>query len=60
MARCRSVPCTTAADYARSTASAAARWLAKRENRAPRTREQLATLIDTSVYREALALEPRQ
>jgi sulfonate transport system substrate-binding protein len=35
-------------------------WLAKRENRAPRTREQLATLVDTSVYQEALALEPRQ
>lgn len=35
-------------------------WLAKRENRAPRTREQLATLIDTSVYQEALALEPRR
>ncbi len=33
-------------------------WLAKRENRTPRTREQLATLIDTSVYQEALALEP--
>src|SRR6187551_3980870 len=32
-------------------------WLAPRENRAPRTREQLATLIDTSVYQEALALE---
>ncbi len=35
-------------------------WLAKRENREPRTREQLATLIDTSVYQEALALEPRR
>ena len=35
-------------------------WLAPRENRAPRTREQLATLIDTSVYQEALALEPRR
>jgi NitT/TauT family transport system substrate-binding protein len=35
-------------------------WLAPRENRAPRTREQLAALIDTSVYQEALALEPRQ
>jgi NitT/TauT family transport system substrate-binding protein len=34
-------------------------WLARRENRQPRTREQLATLIDTSVYQEALALEPR-
>ena len=35
-------------------------WLAKRENREPRTREQLATLIDTSVYEEALRLEPRR
>jgi sulfonate transport system substrate-binding protein len=35
-------------------------WLAKRENRAPRTREQLATLIDTSVVAEALALEVGQ
>jgi NitT/TauT family transport system substrate-binding protein len=35
-------------------------WLARRENRAPRPREQLATLIDTSVYQEALALEPNQ
>jgi sulfonate transport system substrate-binding protein len=35
-------------------------WLAKRENRTPRTREQLATLIDTSIYQEALALEPRR
>ena len=35
-------------------------WLAKRENRTPRTREQLATLIDTSVYQEALALVPGQ
>jgi NitT/TauT family transport system substrate-binding protein len=35
-------------------------WLARRENRTPRTREQLATLIDTSVYQEALALEPRR
>ena len=32
-------------------------WLAKRANRAPRSREQLATLIDTSVVEEALALE---
>jgi NitT/TauT family transport system substrate-binding protein len=32
-------------------------WLAKRENRVPRDREQLATLIDGSVYDEALALE---
>ena len=35
-------------------------WLARREKREPRSREQLATLIDTSVYQEALALEPRQ
>ena len=35
-------------------------WLAPRENRAPRSREQLATLIDTSVYQEALALETGQ
>jgi NitT/TauT family transport system substrate-binding protein len=33
-------------------------WLAPRENRQPRTREQLATLIDTSVYADALKLEP--
>ena len=33
-------------------------WLASRENRAPRSREQLATLIDTSIVAEALALEP--
>jgi sulfonate transport system substrate-binding protein len=32
-------------------------WLSPRENREPRSREQLATLIDTSVYAEALALE---
>jgi sulfonate transport system substrate-binding protein len=32
-------------------------WLASRANRTPRTREQLATLIDTSVVEEALALE---
>lgn len=32
-------------------------WLAKRENRVPRDREQLATLIDGTVYHEALALE---
>ena len=31
---------------------------ARTARRAPR--EQLATLIDTSVYQEALALEPRQ
>lgn len=32
-------------------------WLAARDNRPARTREQLATLIDTSVYEEGLALE---
>jgi NitT/TauT family transport system substrate-binding protein len=31
-------------------------WLASRDNRPARSREQLATLIDTSVYQEALAL----
>ena len=31
-------------------------WLASRDNRTARTRDQLATLIDTSVYQEALAL----
>ena len=31
-------------------------WLAQRDERQPRGREQLATLIDTSVYEEALAL----
>src|SRR5690606_35130736 len=31
-------------------------WLASRDNRPARSREQLATLIDTSIYREALAL----
>ncbi|MWV27437.1 ABC transporter substrate-binding protein [Aurantiacibacter rhizosphaerae] len=31
-------------------------WLAERDDREPRTREQLATLIDTSVYEEAVAL----
>jgi NitT/TauT family transport system substrate-binding protein len=30
-------------------------WVAKEQNRAPRSREQLATLIDTSVYNEAVA-----
>lgn len=33
------------------------RWLAGQAGRTPRTRAQLATLIDTSVYAEALALE---
>ena len=32
-------------------------WLAAQANRPARTRDQLATLIDTSVYEEALALE---
>jgi sulfonate transport system substrate-binding protein len=32
-------------------------WLAARDARPARSREQLATLIDTSVYEEALALE---
>lgn len=31
-------------------------WLAERSDREPRSREELATLIDTSVYEEALAL----
>lgn len=31
-------------------------WLAARDNRQARTREELATLIDTSVYQEAVAL----
>jgi len=35
-------------------------WLAKRENRVPRGRDQLAMLIDTGVYAEALALEAGQ
>jgi sulfonate transport system substrate-binding protein len=33
-------------------------WLAKQDKRTPRTREQLATLIDTSVLEEAKALAP--
>jgi ABC-type nitrate/sulfonate/bicarbonate transport system substrate-binding protein len=32
-------------------------WIARERNRTPRTREQLATLIDDSVLREALAQE---
>lgn len=32
-------------------------WLAARDSRAPRSREEIAALIDTSVYEEALALE---
>jgi sulfonate transport system substrate-binding protein len=35
-------------------------WLATQSNRTPRTREQLAALIDTSVYEEAMALEHGQ
>ena len=31
-------------------------WLAEQDEREPRTREQLATLIDTSVYEEAMAM----
>lgn len=34
------------------------RWLAQQANRAARSREELARLIDTSVYQEALALPP--
>jgi len=33
-------------------------WLAAQANRPPRSREELAALIDTSVYEEALALDP--
>ncbi|MCW2365673.1 NitT/TauT family transport system substrate-binding protein [Sphingobium sp. B7D2B] len=33
-------------------------WLAERDKRPARSRAQLATLIDRSVYEEALALEP--
>ena len=33
-------------------------WLAAQSDREPRSREQLATLIDTSVYDEAMALPP--
>lgn len=36
------------------------KWLAAQANRQPRSREQLATLIDRSVLREALALEHRE
>jgi NitT/TauT family transport system substrate-binding protein len=35
-------------------------WLAAQANRPARSREQLAALIDTSVYEEALALETRR
>lgn len=34
-------------------------WLATRDKRAPRSRAQLATLIDTSIYEEALRLDMR-
>jgi sulfonate transport system substrate-binding protein len=30
-------------------------WLASRDNRRARSRDELATLIDTNVYREAIA-----
>ncbi len=33
-------------------------WLAAQSDRPPRSREELAALIDTSVYEEALALDP--
>jgi len=33
-------------------------WLAARDNRPARTRDELATLIDWSVYEEAIGLEP--
>ncbi len=33
-------------------------WLAVRDDREPRSRDQLANLIDTSVYEEAVALGP--
>ena len=36
------------------------KWLATRDKRAPRSREQLATLIDTSIYEEALRLDMRR
>lgn len=36
------------------------KWLAERDKRPARSREQLATLIDRSVYEEALALRPGQ
>lgn len=35
------------------------RWYAGRDGRRPRTREELAVLIDTSVYEEAIALGPQ-
>jgi NitT/TauT family transport system substrate-binding protein len=36
------------------------KWLAQQEKRTPRGRTELATLIDTSAYEEALALEGGQ
>jgi NitT/TauT family transport system substrate-binding protein len=36
------------------------KWLAARDNRTARTREELSRLIDTSAYEEALALESDQ
>ncbi|WP_041391680.1 ABC transporter substrate-binding protein [Sphingobium sp. SYK-6] len=33
-------------------------WLARQDKRTPRTRAQLATLIDTSVLEEAMAMKP--
>ena len=35
-------------------------WLAERAERAPRSRQQLAGLIDRSVYEEAMALDTKQ
>jgi NitT/TauT family transport system substrate-binding protein len=35
-------------------------WLALQDKRRPRTRADLAKLIDTSVYREAMALRSRR
>lgn len=35
------------------------RWYAERDGREPRSREELAKLIDTSVYQEALAMGPQ-
>lgn len=36
------------------------RWLAERAERTPRSREELAKLIDRSVYEDAMALEPER
>lgn len=35
-------------------------WLAERDEREPRSREELSELIDTSIYEEALALEEQR